>query len=191
AEILRGTDAGRAFDQRSERLVGRRVEDQPQARENRQEDPESPRGASGARPGRASTRRIEVKQRPLPSGDQRPDSKRPRQRAPAAVRVGGPTTEEPASPAALETMPPPQAIGSTIASLRENSDPITAGTIRKLNTSSTPAVVTELVTTMPNDRKNAKSHSETASVLRLPTSVSPEIASRGFRASQWNRPIAA
>jgi hypothetical protein len=31
-------------------------------------------------------------------------------------------------------------------------EPITAGTIRRLKTSSTPAVVTELVTTMANDR---------------------------------------
>ena len=49
-------------------------------------------------------------------------------------------------------MPTLHAISSTTASRSEKIEPMTAGTIRRLNTSSTPAVVTELVTTMANDR---------------------------------------
>ena len=48
-------------------------------------------------------------------------------------------------------MPATHAIARMIASVRPNNVPITAGTIRKLNTTSTPAVITELVTTTPND----------------------------------------
>ena len=49
---------------------------------------------------------------------------------------------------------------------------MTAGTIRRLKTSNTPAVVTELVTTMANDRKKAKSQIQTAARLRPPGEVS-------------------
>lgn len=83
-----------------------------------------------------------------------------------AAPVDTSRTYEPASPAALAAMPAPHAIGRMMRSERANSEPITAGTIRKLNTSSTPAVATDVVTTIPKLRKKNKSHSVTASAVR-------------------------
>src|SRR5438552_1586475 len=101
-----------------------------------------------------------------------------------AAPVGKSSTYAPARPAPLATMPALQAIGSTIRMRREKIEPMTAGTIRKLNTSSTPAVVTELATTSPKDRKNRKSQTETASALRPAGLVSLETASIGLRTNQ-------
>ena len=108
-----------------------------------------------------------------------------------AAPVGRSSTNEPARPTALATMPVVQAMASTTGTAREKIEPMTAGTIRKLKTRSTPAVVTELVTTTPNDRKNRKSH--TGSMIgRVPAApVSAAAASSGRRATQWNSPIAA
>ena len=66
---------------------------------------------------------------------------------------------------------------------------MTAGTIRKLKTSSTPAVVTELVTTTPKARKKRKSQIDTAVMLRPTGCSSLEIASSGPRTNQQSRPM--
>ena len=70
-------------------------------------------------------------------------------------------------------------------------EPMTAGTIRKLNTSSTPAVVTELATTRPKETKKTKSHIRTVSKPREAVSRSPARLTSGPRANQWKMPIAA
>ena len=80
-----------------------------------------------------------------------------------AAPVGRSNAYEPARPAAQAAMPAHHAIGSTTCSLPEKIEPITAGTISRLNTRSTPAVATELVTTTANDRKKTKSQPHTAS----------------------------
>ena len=68
---------------------------------------------------------------------------------------------------------------------------MTAGTIRKLKTSSTPAVVTELVTTIPNERKNTKSQTDTAIALCPCGRDSLDTARSGRRSHQCSAPIAA
>src|SRR5439155_19939836 len=68
---------------------------------------------------------------------------------------------------------------------------MTDGTIKKLKTGSTPAMVTELVTTMPKDRKKTKSQSETESLSCPNGSVSLEAARRGRRTNQCNKAMAA
>ena len=70
-------------------------------------------------------------------------------------------------------------------------EPMTAGTIRKLNTSRTPAMLTELATTTPNERKKRKSQVETASILLPAGAVSLEMASSGRRASQCSKAMIA
>ncbi len=88
-------------------------------------------------------------------------------------------------------MPALHAIASTICNFPEKIEPITAGTISRLNTSSTPAVATELVTTMAKDRKKTKSHAHTAIRVRPPSWPSLDNAISGRRTSQCSRPIAA
>ncbi len=89
----------------------------------------------------------------------------------------------------LARMPDTQAIINTTGRLREKMEPMTAGTIRKLKTSRTPAVVTELVTTTPNVRKKKKSQIDTATGLKAAAAPAPEIAIRGRRTSQCKPPI--
>ena len=55
-------------------------------------------------------------------------------------------------PAALATAPAAQPISSATPTCEENRLPTSAGTMRKQNTSNTPAVATEEVTTTPNDK---------------------------------------
>ena len=108
-----------------------------------------------------------------------------------AAPVGKSHAYEPARPAALAATPVVHAMMSTINSRSENMNPMTAGTIRKLNTSSTPAVPTELVTTMPNDKKKAKSQHQISSPLRPCGVDSLERANSGRRPHQCSRPIKA
>ena len=68
---------------------------------------------------------------------------------------------------------------------------MTGGMIKKLNTSNTPAIATELVTTMPKMTKNAKSHIDTAKALWCGGSVSLDAARSGRCMSQHTRPMTA
>src|SRR5438067_2208331 len=105
--------------------------------------------------------------------------------------VGRSNAYELARPAAHAAIPALHAISSTTDNLSENVKPMTAGTIRRLNTSSTPAVATELVTTIPNDRKKVKSHAATSSQLRPCGDCSRDNDKSGRRAHQCSRPITA
>jgi hypothetical protein len=67
-----------------------------------------------------------------------------------AAPVGRSKTKEAARPAALVTVPAIQPIASCRPSDDANMTPIAAGMIRNENTSSTPAIATELVTITPN-----------------------------------------
>ena len=66
--------------------------------------------------------------------------------------VGASSRKEPNIPAALAAAPAIQPIASATPMCGENRLPMRAGTMRKQNTSNTPAVATEEVTTNPNDR---------------------------------------
>ena len=66
--------------------------------------------------------------------------------------VGASSRNEPNIPAALAIVPASQPISSATPMRAENKVPISAGTIRKQNTSNTPATLTEDVTTTPNER---------------------------------------
>src|SRR5438552_7262753 len=122
----------------------------------------------------------------------RPASTRKRANAVTiAAPVGRSNTYEPARPAALAAIPTPHATVRTIGILSEKIEPMTAGTIRKLKTSSTPAVGTELATTMPKVRENTKSQTDTVSMLRSDGVWALETARSGPRAHQWETPIAA
>ena len=66
--------------------------------------------------------------------------------------VGASSRKDPKIPPALATAPATQPISSAAPMCDENSVPTSAGTIRKQNTSNTPATLTEDVTTTPNDR---------------------------------------
>ncbi len=66
--------------------------------------------------------------------------------------VGASIRNEPKIPAALAIAPASQPIRSATPMRAVNKVPIRAGTIRKQNTRSTPATLTDEVTTTPNDR---------------------------------------
>ncbi len=66
-----------------------------------------------------------------------------------AAPVGRSNAKDAASPAALVTMPAVQPIASCRASEDANMTPMAAGMMRNENTSNTPAIATELVTTTP------------------------------------------
>jgi hypothetical protein len=66
--------------------------------------------------------------------------------------VGASRTKEPKIPHALATAPAVQPITSATPIWDENKNPTSAGTIRKQNTSKTPATLTDDVTTRPKDR---------------------------------------
>ena len=69
-----------------------------------------------------------------------------------AAPVGKSQTKDAARPRTLTRTPTAQPIASRRAVVRASQVPITAGTIRYENTSSTPATRTELVTTRPKVR---------------------------------------
>ena len=66
--------------------------------------------------------------------------------------VGASSRKDPNIPAALAAAPATQPIASATPMCEENRLPMRAGTMRKQNTSKTPAVATEDVTTTPKDR---------------------------------------
>src|SRR5262249_59643082 len=66
--------------------------------------------------------------------------------------VGASSRKDPKIPTALASAPAAQPIASAGPMCGENRPPISAGTMRKQNTSKTPAVPTDEVTTTPNDR---------------------------------------
>ena len=67
-----------------------------------------------------------------------------------AAPVGRSKAKEAARPAALVTVPTIQPIASCLANDDANMMPMAAGIMRNEKTSSTPAIATELVTTIPN-----------------------------------------
>ena len=66
--------------------------------------------------------------------------------------VGASSRKDPNIPAALAAAPAIQPITSATPMCEENRLPTSAGTKRNQNTSKTPAVATEEVTTTPNDK---------------------------------------